>query len=130
MKKIICAAVMVAFLLSSTAVFADGRGRGGGGGHGGGVSTGGAVAIGVGALFLGAIIGSEAQKQAQQAPVQYVPVAPPQYAPAPMPVQVQPPVFMRGTCFPQGGYFPNGVMISGLGYFPPGTAVPPGYCFQ
>ena len=127
MKKFFCTIVVIIFLASSTAAFSEGREGHRGGGRG--VSTGEAVAIGLGALFLGTVIGSASQ---QQAPVQYVPV--PEYAPAPaqyfQQIQVQPPTFVRGTCFPQGAYFPDGVVITMFGYFPPGTSVPPGYCFQ
>lgn len=127
MKKCMCTVMVAVFFVSSSTVFADGR-RSHTGSRGG-VSSGEAIAIGVGALFLGTVIGSVAQ---QQAPVQYVPV--PQSAPAPMQyyqqVQVQPPTFIRGTCFLQGAYFPDGVVITTMGYFPPGTSVPLGFCFQ
>lgn len=135
MRKAICMMMALVLIASlSTAAWADGR-RGHrssrGSSRGGGVSDGAAIAIGVGSLFLGTIIGAAAANQQEQ--VQYVPVAP-QYAPVPMQgyqqVPVQPPTFMRGTCFPQGGYFPNGVMITTMGYYPPGTMVQPGFCFQ
>jgi len=128
MKKLSSTVIVFVFLVSSSAAFADGyRSHRGGGG---GVSSGEALAIGIGALFLGSVIGSASQQQ--QAPVQYVPVQ--QYAPVPtmyyQQVQVQPPTFIRGTCFVQGAYFPDGVVITMMGYFPPGTSVPPGFCFQ
>lgn len=127
MKTSISTVVIIIFLFSSSAAFANGRGSHRGGG--GGVNTGEAIAIGVGALFLGTVIGSASR---QNGPVQYVPVQ--QYTPAPtlyyQQVQVQPPSFVRGTCFLQGAYFPDGVFITMMGYFPPGTSVPPGFCFQ
>ena len=127
MKKFFFNATVFVFLVSTSTAFADGyRGHRGGGG----VSSGEVIAIGIGALFLGSVIGSASQLH--QAPVQYVPVQ--QYAPVPtlyyQSIQVQPPTFIRGTCFVQGAYFPNGVVITMMGYFPPGTSVPPGFCFQ
>ncbi len=112
------------FVVSLTATAFAGGGRDGGhrgGGHGGGgVSTGAAIGIGVGALILGTIIG--ANNQPQEAPVQY-------YAPQMYQQPVPAPSFMLGTCFPQGAYFPNGIVIVGRGFYPPGTQVTPGFCF-
>ena len=122
MKKMICMAMVTMLLVSlSTAAFADGRrGQNHGGNHGGGgVSTGAAIGIGVGAFILGTINGSSQQ---QEAPVQYYTPQMYQY-PAPAPS------FMPGTCFPQGAYFSNGIVIVGRGFYPTGTQVTPGYCF-
>ena len=129
MKNFTGTALVFVFLLYSTAAFGGGHG-----GHrvysGGGVSSGAAIAIAVGALLLGTVLGSAVQQQ--PTPGQYVAVQ--QYVPAPTQYyqtdQVQPPTFIRGTCFSQGAYFPDGVVITMMGYFPPGTSVPPGFCFQ
>lgn len=122
MKKIISLTIVIALLLSSTSAFADGR-RSHHGGDRGGVSNGSAIAIGVGLVFLGAALGEQRAQQQQQAPVQYAAVAP-MFAPP-----VIQPAFNRGNCFPQGAIFPHGVNVIGVGFYPEGTQVPPGFCF-
>ena len=138
MKKMICMMMVMMLIVSlSTAAWAEGRRsnhhRGDGYrcvSRGGGVSTSDAILIGGGMFVLGIFTGVARANANQQE--QYVDVGPQYILDSDQQYQyVLPnhPTFMRGTCFPQGGRFPNGVMITTMGYYPPGMATP-GFCFE